>query len=273
MNTLFHLSMPILIGLVSSLVVADDPVPQNEVSDVQPEVVVEHFHVAADVWCPLNCEPNSTAPGYMVEILKEALSSQAKINDYQYMVLPWNRALKMAREGKIDAVIAATDGEAEGLYLPKYHLGTTKDALYVPGDSNYQYKGVADIVKNNLKVGLITEYEYSDPIEEFKKRYPENIFEARGEEPLEQLLLLLDRKKIDVLIEDPTVFQYTANKNYPEAHFKQVGLIGDSVKLYIAFNRKEMANLFEKGFVKLEKSGRMKQILEKYSVQTNLDEK
>jgi len=76
------------------------------------------FTVAADPWCPFNCVPNSSRPGYMVDLLGLILKPHGF--NVVYKVLPWNRAVANAETGEIDGVLAAGEDDATKLLSPKH---------------------------------------------------------------------------------------------------------------------------------------------------------
>lgn len=81
----------------------------------------------ADFWCPFNCEPDAARPGFMVEIAQYALGKYGHTVDYQ--IMPWNRAIKEVRAGKIDGVIAELKSHSPDLIYP-----AREAALALPRD-------------------------------------------------------------------------------------------------------------------------------------------
>ncbi len=43
--------------------------------------------LAADIWCPYNCDSKDERPGFMVELAKEIF--QKKGINVQYVIVPW----------------------------------------------------------------------------------------------------------------------------------------------------------------------------------------
>ena len=76
--------------------------------------------IGADIWCPVNCEPNSDHPGYMIEIANKIFKEQAVKVEYQ--VMPWARAIVEAEKGNIQAIVGAFKGDAHTLFIHKKNL-------------------------------------------------------------------------------------------------------------------------------------------------------
>jgi ABC-type nitrate/sulfonate/bicarbonate transport system substrate-binding protein len=56
--------------------------------------------MAADVWCPYNCRPDTEHPGFAIEMARAILEPQGR--KVEYIVIPWARTLEEVRAGKIE---------------------------------------------------------------------------------------------------------------------------------------------------------------------------
>ncbi len=74
-------SIPLIIALIAIGSTALTPSP----------VGAETITLAADVWCPFNCNPGGDPPGYMVEVAKAVFEPRG--HTVTYRVLPWARAV------------------------------------------------------------------------------------------------------------------------------------------------------------------------------------
>ena len=74
--------------------------------------------IAADPWCPHNCEAGSEHEGYMIDIAREAFGLAGI--DVEYVNMSWARALQQARDGYIDAVVGALPGDAPDFVARPY---------------------------------------------------------------------------------------------------------------------------------------------------------
>src|SRR5262245_47560403 len=110
-----------------------------------PSAYAAEVTLRADVWYPMNGEPNAANPGYMVEIAKESLAVGGHTINYQN--LPWERAVTEVRAGKFDCVIGAYKDDAPDFIFPDEELGRVGQAFYVKKGNSWRYNG--DI--NSLK--------------------------------------------------------------------------------------------------------------------------
>ena len=89
-----------------------------------PKTVV----IAADSWCPYNCDQTSRDPGFMVAIARDILSAAGyKVT---YTNLPWTEAMNEVLSGRLDAIIGASVGEARNFKLAGEPLGENKTCFY-----------------------------------------------------------------------------------------------------------------------------------------------
>ncbi|MTI42815.1 polar amino acid transport system substrate-binding protein [Roseibium hamelinense] len=93
--------------------------------------------IAADPWCPFNCEPGSDRPGVMVEIAREVFEPLGHTVTYE--TVNWSRALVETREGKYDAVFGATRGDAEDFVFPELAQPVSGNAYFVRADDDWTY--------------------------------------------------------------------------------------------------------------------------------------
>jgi polar amino acid transport system substrate-binding protein len=58
-------------------------------------VQAQTISIRADYWYPMNGDPNSDKPGYMIDLAKAIFEPQGIAVDYQLM--PWSRAIQETR--------------------------------------------------------------------------------------------------------------------------------------------------------------------------------
>ena len=63
----------------------------------------EKIILAADYWCPYNCDPEDKNPGYLVELAQKAF--EIYDIDVEYRLMPWSEGLLAVKEGRINGVI------------------------------------------------------------------------------------------------------------------------------------------------------------------------
>lgn len=222
----------------------------------------------ADEWCPYNCDPLKE-PGYAIEIFNEIF----KTNDKKiiYKISDWTDAINMTRTGKNDVLVAATVGDAPDLIFPKNEIGDSRLCFYANNSVRWKYKGLENLSK--IKLGVVKSYSYGDKLDEYIKKNLENSSRldfTLGNAPLEAMTKKLLNQKIDLIVENEYVMSHFLNNTKQNTLFKNIGC-EETVKLYMAFSPKnpdaeKLANDFDQGIQELRKNGRLKEILQKYSI-------
>ncbi|GGB41443.1 hypothetical protein GCM10011316_11740 [Roseibium aquae] len=220
--------------------------------------------IAADPWCPFNCEPGSDKPGYMVEIAREVFEPLGYTVTYEQV--NWARALVETREGKYAAVFGASIGDADDFVFPKEAQGKAGNAIFVAAGSDWSFSKPEDL--SGKTIGLIRDYDYGDLGTQIET-HGEASF-AGGDDALETNIKKLLAGRLDALVEEASVFNYSADQMGVS---DQVRLEGESEydPVYIAFSpaRPESGKLAEEldaGMKALRSSGKLGEILSKYGL-------
>lgn len=227
--------------------------------------------LAADPWCPYNCRPSDRHPGYMIELAQEILIAHGYRVAYQ--TLPWSRALREARQGRIDGAVGATHQNGKGLTFGKQALGIDHTVVATLNGSALSYNGPHSL--DGLRIGIIADYGYDNggPIDRYLaeriQRDPNSIVLLATDHALQQLIDMLTRHRIDVLF---------ANSNVLAYHLKTMELQG-SVRVQdteaydivgIAFTPnargKELARLMDEGLLAMRQNGQLEKILAVYGL-------
>ncbi len=226
----------------------------------------EKFTVRADVWMPYNGEPGSDRPGYGIEVLNAIFAPLNIEVDYQTM--PWNRAVADARKGDFDSLVGAGIRDAEGFIFPTEKMGVMTAELFVKAGSDIKCSSIEDL--KALKIGIIADYSYSEELDAYiaeNKDNAERFFVATGEDALEKLAKMVSAGRIKGFLENPMVVAQNAWK----ADVVSAGRIGGEDDLFFALSparesSKKYAEIIDKGIKELRSSGKLKEILDKYSI-------
>jgi len=221
--------------------------------------------IAADPWCPFNCEPGSDRPGVMVEIAREVFEPLGYTVTYE--TINWSRALVETREGKFDAVFGATPGDAEDFVFPESAQSVSGNAYFVRADDDWTYAKPEDL--SGKTIGLIRDYAYGDEIQANIDAHAQAEY-AGGEDPLTTNIKKLLAGRIDIVLEDASVFMYAANELGAGDKVRLVHS-DDSGPIYIALSpakdhSKELAGHLDTGMAELRDSGKLNEILAKYGL-------
>ncbi|MCG7498322.1 transporter substrate-binding domain-containing protein [Vibrio sp. Of7-15] len=225
--------------------------------------------IVADEWYPYNGTPDSSKPGYGIEVIQRIFEKHD--HTIEYTVLPWNRAIHTTRRGSYNAIIGAIKADAPDFIFPEQELGYSQDAFYVAKDSSWSFSDIHSLSK--MRIGLIKDYAYDDsPLTQFVKRNPNNVYYSLGQNALEPNIRKLLNNHLDVLVEDKNVFAHTTQDMALHNQFKYAGNLGKGSHIYVAFSpqhkkSKEYAEIFSQGMKQLKESGELEKILKKYGLQ------
>lgn len=232
----------------------------------------ETIKLVADPWCPYNCEPGTDRSGFMVKIARQVFQAQGYEVEYQQR--PWVRALQETRDGNFHGVIGATRLEAPDFVFPDLEQGKMANAFWTLADSPWQFQESGSLEGTQLAV--IAGFSYGEAIERMllDERYRPYITELHGASPLKNGLKMLERGRIQVLLEDEHVMRYQLQQTGQAQYFKQAGYVPaepDAVRVYIAFSPAhetsvDYARLLTEGITRLKASGELEQILATYGV-------
>jgi len=246
------------------------------VSAVAPLFVALHsvsaaevVKLAADEWCPYNCAPDGDRPGYMVEIVREALKPAGVTVEYSTM--PWKRALLDMREGRLNGAVGAQVGEAEGLF-PKEPLGAGRNILAMLPEkaASLTWTGVESL--KSLRLGGAQGYAYDQgPIDAYIAGAGKTVELLSGTEIQSQNLRKLLAGRIDAVIEDENVMRMTISEMQPKPDVRIV-VIGEAASVSVAFSgaipdSKKHVDLIDDYVVKARADGRLKTLLAKYGLE------
>ncbi len=228
------------------------------------------LEVAADEWCPFNCQPDAAMPGYVIEVLK-AVFVQEGVN---YRVLPWKRVVLQTQKGISAAAIGATQeiAAAENLQIGRESVGYSSDCLYVAAGNTVKYQGKADDLNSLNRVGIALGYDYDDGFTEWLARVVNKpkVFFASGDQPAVSNLRKLTAGSLDGMIEAEAVMDYLLLNARLAKPVVSAGC-DTAIPIYVAFGPKGSAGdglveRFDQGMVALRSSGRLAEILAKYGV-------
>ena len=225
--------------------------------------------IAADPWCPHNCEAGSEHEGYMIDIAREAFSLAGI--DVEYVNMSWARALQQARDGYIDAVVGALPGDAPDFVFPDAATGYSTIALYTHPDNDWQYGGIESL--SELTLLAINGYAYSPVLNRYIERHqddPERVWILSGPTPLSRAIELLHQQRSDVFPEDRYVMNWQLQQEGDTESLRMAAVIHES-PIYVAFSpvgrdSTQLAALLSEGARALQRSGRVSEILARYGV-------
>lgn len=231
----------------------------------------EKIILAADYWCPYNCNPKDKNPGYLVEIAKLAFEKN-NIN-IEYQLMSWHEALLKLESGQINGVIGAHDDEVEGAILPNTNLIKAKYASFTLLDNPWQYNENYSLDKKII--GLTVDYSYPSEIRNYIHSNmlikPDKFIFHESNNSVSDNVNDIIINKTSVYIEEKSVANYYLENNNIKVIKNSGNIPGDNKILYIAFskensNSRRYSEILTSEFNKLKNNGTVKLLLDKYKL-------
>lgn len=206
-------------------------------------------------------DKNKQPTGICVDIINQV--AQAMNISVRYESYPWKRLLKHGKEGKVDAVMPLfkTDEREQFLAFPETGLIDEANRFFTSSSNSIKYSGkLTDVV--NHKIGVIDNYSYG-------KNFDNTDFTNKTivQDP-KQLILLVQRKRIELGLGNSKVISYFAKKMdaADEIHFLSPPVTIS--QLFIGFSKKrvdkDFVNQFNKQLQKLKTSKKYAEIIQAY---------
>ncbi len=240
------------------------------VGSYHSSIFADYITLVSDDWCPINCEPNSDQPGFMIEIAKLIFGEEG--HTVEYKKLPWERAIIETRKGKNNAIIGAYKGDAPDFVFPENEQALIGNSLFVKADSTWTYNGISSLIEINI--GVIKGYDYGEVLNNHieKSKNTMKVQMVFGETALEKNIKKLLKGRIDAVLESEFVFNYKASQMGHKGRVKSAGQVVDPDKAYLAFSpanpkSKNYARILSDGMEKIRKSGELKKILARYDLE------
>ncbi|GAC16813.1 substrate-binding periplasmic protein [Aliiglaciecola lipolytica] len=161
--------------------------------------------LATTHWCPYTCGDGEFRHGtigvYIQSLLKE-LSVELNIEYY-----PWSRAILLAKHGQVDGLLTATYQEAPSLTFTDIPVSYYQMCFFTKRNTNWRYTN--PIVLGNLKLAVIQDYGYGEPVDTFLRQTP-GVIAISGSAGTQRLIDFLRKSRVDIIIEDDAVYNWAA---------------------------------------------------------------
>jgi polar amino acid transport system substrate-binding protein len=226
----------------------------------------ETITIVGDPWCPYNCEATGERPGFGIEIAREVFGPAGI--EVAYRNVSWDDAIAKTRTGVFTAVIGASKEDAPDFVFPARAIGSSNNIVVVRAGDPWKYAGPGSLL--GRRIGAIKAYSYGEELDAWFAKHPPEV-SVEGEDPKALLMKKLIGKQIDVFIEDTAVMADFVKSSGALGLVSVAGNADDPTPVHIAFspaNKKSAgyARQLAEGIDRLEKSGRLREILAKYGV-------
>lgn len=222
----------------------------------------------ADQWMPFNGTPDAEKPGYVVEIARTIFTAHGIKVDYQTM--PWEDTLKAVRAGTIDGAIGANATEAAELVTGKEPMGIPKIGLFALKDSSWKYENLQSL--NTIKIGAIAGYSYWDSLDAYITSHTDkNVVFFKGDTPLADAIVKLNKKEIDLMPETLAVFIWALKNQGLAFTDYRIAYLNEGVPLFIAFTKdkrgQQFAQILDDGVRAMRANGQLAKVLSSYGIE------
>ncbi|UJF22604.1 substrate-binding periplasmic protein [Shewanella sp. OMA3-2] len=231
-------------------------------------VSAKTIHIASDVWCPYICD---TQPGYLVEIVQRAFETQGE--HVIFVPMPFNRALKEAQAGHIDAVLAVSKSIAieQSLLTGETIVGEISNDFFTVHNNPWIYEKLSDL--SSQSIAVIKGYDYGEVLASYLSNN-QQVYWAVGDKPLSMNIIRMLRGRHQIIIGNRYVIQYTAKQLAVSDQIKYAGAMPEKINLYVAFNQDKLSKMhqFDLGVKTLKTTGEYQQILDKYQITSDYNQ-
>jgi polar amino acid transport system substrate-binding protein len=222
--------------------------------------------IRADNWFPMNGDPGSAKPGYMIELAEKIFTAAGHTVDYKLM--PWERAVDSVRKGDFDCVVGAYKDDAPDFVYPKAVWGMDSTAFFKQADSTWTYSGMESL--KGQKTAVLKGYAYGEEFDQFIVDNP-GLFDSIGaNDGLENNIKKLKAGRVDVVAESPSVMGAKL-KDMGITGIVSGGTLGEATEMYIACSPAKDSSqgyikLIDEGTTSLRASGEFTKILASYGI-------
>jgi polar amino acid transport system substrate-binding protein len=219
---------------------------------------------ASDPWPPF-IDPQSSSEGLSLEIVRAAFKTQGYTIKHSY--IPWARAMKNLKEGKIDIIPNTWMTEERKQFLEYSNTYISNEIKFIKkaGDP-FEFNGLSSL--KGKKVGTVRGYGYGD---EFSNS---SDFKREDVSSIHQNIKKLILGRIDLTLEDEIVARVAIAQKDPQL-LEAIAFTNNALStntMHITSgkanpNHKEYIDAFNKGLKIIKDNGEFSVILKKYGIE------
>jgi len=226
----------------------------------------------SDFWCPYVCNQQPGMPGYMVELLREALKPQDQ--DFKLEVAPWARALRIANTKKEYALVGISELRKGRLLTNRIPIGLDETVVISTKDRKLVFENMSSLDGYHIGYVKMSDKALGSDLHQYLlSREQQNyakVSTISGNEPVNQLVKMLMSNHIDAIIGNRHVAQFEALRLNFSDSIDVVGSVGH-VFLYMAINpdfpgAQQLIDAVDKELLVMLQDGRFRKILAAYGV-------
>jgi len=215
--------------------------------------------LAADPFCPYNCAPDSSHPGFAVELAEAAFARSGLT--LRYVTVRWKAAIERARDGRVDGVIAALRSDAPDFVFPEASIGEQAMGFLLRADNDWRFDSFESL--RGRRIGVIEGYSYgADADAVFAAADGLSLDWLSSGAALAGNIVKLAHGRVDIVIDDRSVIAWALRKRALDGETPALALSPDvlsSAPAYVAFTPsargRALAATFDAGMAQIQASG------------------
>lgn len=223
----------------------------------------EKLYFVEDPWPPYTYGKVSKAPtkGAAVDALKQIFENA----EIELMLLPWKRAIEIAKAGKADGLmLTIATNEREKYFVFTEALFSQKIVFISKADLQINYTTFSDL--KNYKIATVIGSKYSDSFQKAIKEIPLQIEEARN---IQTNIKKLYAKRVDLLVASlPTFCGALEETNLSAKDFRALNTPIAEKKFKIAISKKsslaKKVDSVNQKILQLQENGVLQNIKNRY---------
>lgn len=250
-----------------------------------PFSYAETFRFVDSTFCPLICDPNDNGDreGFLIDIMRDALASEG--HQLSFNVVLYKRALSLVENGMADGLPAVYQSDAPALLYGNSVFYPGRNQLFVRGDSDLRI--LRDKPWDGLRLAVVSGYTFGNSeldafLLEQQSINSSLVTAIDGPDPYRRMLLMLEHKRIDAIIDDRAFVYYSLQRYNQEKSdgddlvIKSIADISSGENV-IAYNPKNIArsnlliNILDPYIESLYQSGDINKYLEPYGLEIESD--
>lgn len=230
-----------------------------------------NLKIASDEWCPFVCANEGTSlSGYLVEMT--SLAFQRKKIDVTPALMPLNRSILEAAQGRIDGVYAPPIDRRLKMSQPLFF---SKACFYTLKTLQWSYQGLASL--QSIKWAAIDDYGYDNGkmdaliAAEKGKKNSTTMSLGHGEKAGLQNFNMLKVGRVQAILEHESVMNHLMKLEKVSDSIRQAGCLETPLPLVIGFSPKnpsvgQYVKALNEGLKEISQSPVLAELKKKYEV-------
>jgi polar amino acid transport system substrate-binding protein len=168
------------------------------------------IELRAGTWCPYVCRSDTSHPGLLIELTREALAPFG--HEIRYETLSWSRSLTLVHTGAVNGLLGPEMYKISGLIFTR-PITHHQDALAFRRDEARPVQGLRGL--QGLQLGAVQDYRYSNRLAQYiaeNRSRPSRVQLINGQDTIARNLKKLLNHRVDLVLEAQAVLIHRARQ-------------------------------------------------------------